>query len=99
MWHTPATIAIRVLERKQNFAEIEMQRNPTKPLALEIHSELFFQLNSSLVFAADSIKNRPPSQAFQQMQRLKNKLTWQSLKQLQENKMDDLWDIFIYTQK
>jgi hypothetical protein len=33
------------------------------------------------------------------MQRLKNKLTWQSLKQLQENKMDDLWDIFIYTQK
>jgi hypothetical protein len=52
----------------------------------------FFQLNSSLVFAAAGIKYdlQAPSQAFQQMQRLKNKLTWQSLKQLQENKMYDL---------
>ena len=76
-----------------------MQRNPTKPLALEFTPNFFFQLNSSLVFAAAGIKYRPPSQAFRQMQRLKNKLTWQSLKQLQENKMYDLWDIFIYTQK
>lgn len=60
MWHTPATIAIRVSERKQNFAEIEMQRNPTKPLALEIHSELFFSAEQFPCFCCCRYQVWPP---------------------------------------
>jgi hypothetical protein len=69
-----------------------MQRNPTKPLALEIHSELFFSAEQFPFFAAAGIKYdlQAPSQAFQQMQRLKNKLTWQSLKQLQLTRKQDV---------